>query len=1109
MSQTTEYYMCTSGDFEPNATLITNTLATNTYEMKIELLVYQLDNLLRIETIRVFDDDINYYDIDTFCLPPEFHSTTVRGTSLNRLECCYWSQRYSYNNYAMSNTLTISYAQFRSNILQYQNQGNEGAIKPPMITEVGITTLDIDGAQSSSIYSLTLQWDIEKYVFSLQPNAQNKTFTKTFSNSSSFCEFSNRFSLEMTANDSNDSLGINSIIVKDESGHNYNINVFCASDQIEEWERYNNSGKKCDNELSEYTMFNGFIYNHTTTIHFIWDKTLFLNSDKKQQGLILYDDYLPQYSCTSNDVTTVTPRSFTLFKDNMNDPLSTGWIFEGTYRESLNAVNCPGGGADKCPRLAGHEASTTTDSSIHITIDTSNYDNLLDISIQYDLALSTMPSGKSCIIYYAFNGGSFTTGKTHTSSGTALQTFMNQTFTIPDHSDLEFDSITIKFVNNALYDNEYCYIDDVYVFVGDTALEIDYCEAFDSSWTYYNAHIYTGSACHRKSCVYLDTNEWATKTYDISRYNNLMLRVDFKIYYASAIRVYYFYDNEPESSLGSIYGTNWNSYSNRQFSIPDSEICGANTLSIRFRCIGSYSSYDCIVDNIVLLGNILNTASPTASPTEFTSSPTASPTELTADPTETPTKIPTVQTINPTIYPTHNPTYIPTTTPTTFPTKYPTSIPTDIPSFAPTQYQTKIPTTVPTMLPTKYPTSIPTQHPTTQYPTQYPTTYPTYQTLIPTIFPSYIPTLNPSINPSYFPTTNPTNYPSKSPTYDPTTTYPTKYPTMHPTVYPIATLYPTTNPSKYPTITSVLESTLYKPLVINGEPNVETHGEAIVIILSLILILVLIFICLVVLIFIYKKKKENAENTMRSAVLTQLQMVRMNNQTNNMDEQKQLLKEVNHLTQKFDEEMENLNVKIEQYMDIQPFMEEKEIEENEYDATWRYKKMNKWTNNEILDWIQNMQLEESLNYKILAKINESQCTGEDIQSLKSVEDVGNAFNITDNAVLCQLIITKIKTFKPVIKRRKIGNNVFKINISSHQKLLVLRQNVTHNQTVRYIKQIYRDQLSVTTPIEDIHFYYKKKLLSPEKTLKQVGIVNDQHLITVKFSADGGNKDATI
>eukprot|EP01083_Nonionella_stella_P212801 768073_1 len=29
MSQTTEYYMCTSGDFEPNATLITNTLATN------------------------------------------------------------------------------------------------------------------------------------------------------------------------------------------------------------------------------------------------------------------------------------------------------------------------------------------------------------------------------------------------------------------------------------------------------------------------------------------------------------------------------------------------------------------------------------------------------------------------------------------------------------------------------------------------------------------------------------------------------------------------------------------------------------------------------------------------------------------------------------------------------------------------------------------------------------------------------------------------------------------------------------------------------------------------------------------------------------------------
>eukprot|EP01083_Nonionella_stella_P099980 281439_1 len=169
--------------------------------------------------------------------------------------------------------------------------------------------------------------------------------------------------------------------------------MFCPSDQIETWQMYNDSGSRCNSEWSDYSMYHGLIYNGTSSIFIIAHDSLFANPDQKHQGLIVQEDYAPVYSCTSND--QYTPSSFTLFEDHMNDPISTGWSFNGTYREQINAVNCPGGSGDRCARLSGHEGSTTFDSSMEITIDVSNYDNLVDVSIQYDMTLSTMPSGKS------------------------------------------------------------------------------------------------------------------------------------------------------------------------------------------------------------------------------------------------------------------------------------------------------------------------------------------------------------------------------------------------------------------------------------------------------------------------------------------------------------------------------------------------------------------------------------------------------------------------------------------------------------------------------------------------------------------------------------------
>eukprot|EP01084_Bolivina_argentea_P035393 65653_1 len=691
MPHSTQFYMCTSGDFEPNATLISSALSSDTYEMKIELLNKNSDDFLRIHTIRVLDYDVNYYDIDTFCVPSAFKRTAARGSTSNQTSCCDWEYRFPFNNYAMSGAqnvaLKISYAQFTSDVLDYPNQAREGAIKPPMVTEFGIKTLNDADAVSLFDYTLTMYWDTLQYSWSLQPNETNQTFTKMYSDSDAFCELFSGFSLKITASTA-DSLGIDTIIIKDESGYQYIIDTFCPSDDIEATQLYNNLGKQCESRWSAYSMHQGFIYNGGSAIFITADDRLFLNTDHKQQGLIVHEDYFPSFSCDT--VYTATP--FTLFKDNMNDPISTGWTFEGTYRENLNAPNCPSGSSNKCSRLAGS-------SSMQITIDMSDYMNPIDVSIQYDLTLSTMPSDKRCYAYYALDSGSFVTAKYHTSTGVSLQSYHNQTATLLDPQ--EFQNMTIKFANNALYDNEYCYIDEVYVFVGDLVLEYDACAAWDSSWKYYGASIRT-LQCHSGSCIYLGGHYsyYALKTFDISNYNNLILRIDFK--FEDICYVYYFYDNEPESLLGSVSSgtTDWRTYSNQEFSVPDSKICGASTLSIRFK---SHLSFECSIDNIVLLGNILDTSSPTSSPTQPPSLPSMSPSFT---PIIEPTLQPTIDsTVSPTTYPTMNPTVIPTVDPTTNPS-HSTSNPTVDPSSDPTADSTSNPTVDPTSNPSADPTSM-------------------------------------------------------------------------------------------------------------------------------------------------------------------------------------------------------------------------------------------------------------------------------------------------------------------------------------------------------------------------------------------------------------------
>eukprot|EP01084_Bolivina_argentea_P274803 468502_1 len=779
ITESDEYYMCTSGDLNPNATLITNSLVSNTYEMKLELMNNSTSDLIRIHKIRVLDDDSNFYDIDTFCLPKQFHQTQARGTLLERLECCYWSQRFSYNNYAMGNrendVLQISYAQFRSNVLNYPNQAHEGAIKPPVIKEMGITILDTSNATSASTYSLKLHWDAEEYIWNnLIPIQQNKTYTKTFSQSNNLCEFSSGFSLEMSAS-ANDPLGIDSIIIKDETNSYYNINMFCNSDQIELWQRYNYSGENCRGQWIDHKMFYGFIYNGTGNIYFLWDETVFLNVNRNQEALVLNDDLSSEYSCNANDD---SPKKVTIFKDKMNDPLSTGWKFTGSYTESLNAVNCPGGSGDKCARLAGNNPN----SDMRITIDFSQYVNLI---LQWDVTLSTMPSGKYCRVDRAFDANGFSTASYVTSSGTSLQSFPNQTYNVPDYIDRGYTNLTIRFLNNAVYGNEYCYFDNFYMF-GDYLIEFDPCDSFDSSWTIYYATVATTN-CVTGTCIQLlSSSYYAIKHYNISDYNNLVLRADFKTQWQC--NIYYYYGEEPDALLGNVApptsSPTYYTYNDVEFSVPDSDICGASVLNIKFKTISN--SYSCTVDNIVLWGNRLDTVPPTASPTLL---PTTNPTQPTINPSKFPTSNPT---FNPSSNPTTNPSTHPSNTPTNIPTVHPTSTttgPTN-PTFTPTHPTTQ-PTNNPTVTPTNIPTSYPSETPTTAHPSVSP--IPSYPT---TIAPSTVPTSGPTTYPSKTPTTNPSLFPTRIPTSTPNvqTTGPTSGPIDTPTSGPRNTKKPNKSP---------------------------------------------------------------------------------------------------------------------------------------------------------------------------------------------------------------------------------------------------------------------------------------------------------------------------
>eukprot|EP01084_Bolivina_argentea_P143497 251956_1 len=184
-----------------------------------------------------------------------------------------------------------------------------------------------------------------------------------------------------------------------------------------------------------------------------------------------------------------------------------------------------------------------------------------------------------------------------------------------------------------------------------------------------------------------------------------------------------------------------------------------------------------------------------------------------------------------------------------------------------------------------------------------------------------------------------------------------------------------------------------------------------------------------------------------------------------------------------------------------------QVKGNKYE--WKNKKIGKWNNDDILHWIDSFDLDNKWKNKLMEQVKLIECNGKDLKCLSSGVDFGEAFDVSNNKYLCDKMYKEIKQLFGGQKKNNNnynvgGNGKFKINIFSQDKYITLNQMVTKNIRVREVTQMYKKQSGVPASIDDIHFYCHRKLLPQWKTLAQVNIVDEKHLITVKFGANGAS-----
>eukprot|EP01084_Bolivina_argentea_P066943 122029_1 len=234
--------------------------------------------------------------------------------------------------------------------------------------------------------------------------------------------------------------------------------------------------------------------------------------------------------------------------------------------------------------------------------------------------------------------------------------------------------------------------------------------------------------------------------------------------------------------------------------------------------------------------------------------------------------------------------------------------------------------------------------------------------------------------------------------------------------------------------------------------------------------------------------------------------------------------------------------------------------------SFQNKQIEEWSNKDLIDWIQSIDLSKKWKQIMINAIKETCCTGEDWLDLENSSDITNSFDIEIPMLTSRVwrefkqikkANAKMKTntvsattvpslddiqiqFKQKVgheprsvhqmvayckqnqfpynfkdikkwwqnkpqsqsqkpKHKKPKTNEFELNIFARGKFCEIPTKVTTNTTIRQVAQLYKAADNVQTPLNKISLFSKERdPLSFDKTLQQVGIVDEQHYIAVKL-----------
>eukprot|EP01084_Bolivina_argentea_P315661 546928_1 len=163
-----------------------------------------------------------------------------------------------------------------------------------------------------------------------------------------------------------------------------------------------------------------------------------------------------------------------------------------------------------------------------------------------------------------------------------------------------------------------------------------------------------------------------------------------------------------------------------------------------------------------------------------------------------------------------------------------------------------------------------------------------------------------------------------------------------------------------------------------------------------------------------------------------------------------------------------------------------------------------YTNEDLVVWIKSF-LSEKWQDLMVNKITKSGVNGRAFNRFHSGYDIKNTFDIKQ-PMLYNRVYREWKKLQQEYKSQKEAANVsdekkndeFKVQIFGQSKFSLLNQYVTSKTIVKYLKQLYREESGCGCWCT---------LMSDELTLGDCGIVNERHLITVKFRGVGGGLES--